>query len=179
MAKIAILVGSPSSPSRTAFAASHVGDLLTRAGHEVTTIAVRSLPAEDLIWANVASPEIAAAVASVELADAVVVATPIYKASFTGLLKVFLDLLPQFALAGKSVLVIATGGASAHVLAIDYALRPVLMSLGAAHVAPAYVMLEQAILAHGSSYQLTPDGASKLDEIATQFVRVVSLGAIG
>src|SRR5207342_199153 len=44
------------------------------------------------------------------------------------------DLLPQFAFRGKAVLPIVTGGSPAHVLAVDYALRPVLANLGAAHI---------------------------------------------
>ena len=67
-------------------------------------------------------------------ADAIVVATPVYQAAYSGLLKVFLDLLPQFAFRGKAVLPIVTGGSPAHVLAVDYALRPVLANLGAAHI---------------------------------------------
>ncbi len=55
-----------------------------------------------------------------------VIGTPVYKAAYSGLLKSLLDLLPQYALAGKTVLPLATGGSTAHVLAIDYALRPVL-----------------------------------------------------
>ena len=62
------------------------------------------------------------------------VATPVYQAAYSGLLKVFLDLLPQFAFRGKAVLPIVTGGSPAHVLAVDYALRPVLANLGAAHI---------------------------------------------
>ncbi|WP_437719533.1 NAD(P)H-dependent oxidoreductase [Sorangium sp. So ce448] len=50
-------------------------------------------------------------------AAGVVIATPIYKASYTGALKAFLDLLPQFGLAGKAALPLATGGTLAHVLA--------------------------------------------------------------
>lgn len=45
------------------------------------------------------------------------------------MLKVFLDLLPQFALQGKLVLPMATGGSPNHMLALDYALRPVLLGL--------------------------------------------------
>ena len=60
-----------------------------------------------------------------------VVSTPVYKAAYSGVLKVFLDLLPQFGLAGKVVLPLVTGGTASHVLAIDYALRPVLLALGA------------------------------------------------
>ena len=44
-------------------------------------------------------------------------ATPIYKASYSGVLKAFLDLLPQFAFGGKVVLPLLTGGTAAHVLA--------------------------------------------------------------
>jgi FMN reductase len=52
------------------------------------------------------------------------------------LLKVFLDLLPQDGLAGKLVLPVATGGSQSHMLALDYALRPVLASLGPRHILP-------------------------------------------
>jgi FMN reductase len=48
----------------------------------------------------------------------------VYKAAYSGLLKTLLDLLPQCALAGKVVLPVVTCGSPAHVLAIDYALRP-------------------------------------------------------
>jgi FMN reductase len=68
----------------------------------------------------------------------------VYKAAYTGLLKAFLDLLPQYALAGKTVLPLVTGGTSAHVLAVDYALRPVLASMGA-HVGQGYFLLDQLI----------------------------------
>jgi FMN reductase len=170
MATIACIVGSPSSTSRTAFVASYVSGCLTRAGNTVETIVVRELPAEDLVRARADAPAIAAAVKTIERAAGIVVATPIYKASFSGLLKTFLDLLPQWAFRGKYVLPIATGGASAHVLAIDYGLRPVLMSFGPVHVDQAYVVLEHGVreLA-GGDYELTEETKAKLDEIADRF----------
>ncbi len=64
-------------------------------------------------------------------ADGLVVATPVYKASFAGALKTLLDLLPERALEHKVVLPIATGGSIAHMLAVDYALKPVLSALKA------------------------------------------------
>ncbi len=72
----------------------------------------------------------------VEQADAVVIATPVYKAAYSGILKAFLDVLPQDGLAGKLVLPLATGGSQSHMLALDYALRPVLSALSARHVLP-------------------------------------------
>ncbi len=175
MAIITCIVGSPSFPSRTAFVASYVGDHLARAGHEVDVISVRDLPAEDLLRARVDSPAIANAAAMVEKAEGIIVATPIYKASFAGMMKTFLDLLPQFAFRHKSILPIATGGGSAHILALDYGLRPVLMSLDPAHVAPSFVVVEQGVPAlAGGGYELTQDTAGKLTEAADRFARFLT-----
>ncbi len=97
---------------------------------------IRELPAEALLLAEWGHPAIVKALAQVERARAIVVATPVYKAAYSGVLKVFLDLLPQTALAGKTVLPLATGGSPHHMLALDYALRPVLQSLSARHILP-------------------------------------------
>lgn len=142
MARVLLLSGSPSPTSRTSLLLDLVGQ---RLGSSVERLEVRSLPPAALLHGDVTDPFIAAAVAQVEAADAVIVGTPIYKAAYTGLLKAFLDLLPQFALSGKHVLPLATGGTPAHVLAIDYALRPVLTSLGAAHVGQGWFVLDKAL----------------------------------
>ena len=145
MSTILVLTGSPSVRSRTAALAGHVADDLALDGHDVAVLHVRDLPAAALLAADTADPHIAAAVRQVIAADAVVVATPIYKASYSGLLKVFLDLLPQAALQGKVVLPLATGGTVAHLLAIDYGLRPVLVALGARHIATGRFVLDTHI----------------------------------
>ncbi|WP_149202026.1 NADPH-dependent FMN reductase [Actinotalea subterranea] len=145
MARILVLTGSPSPRSRTSALARHVGDELAAEGHVVGTLALRELPAAALLAADTAEPGIADAVRAVVAADALIVATPIYKASYSGLLKVFLDLLPQSALQGKAVLPLATGGTVAHLLAIDYSLRPVLVSLGARHITTGRFVLDTHI----------------------------------
>ncbi|MBO0743094.1 MAG: NAD(P)H-dependent oxidoreductase, partial [Hyphomicrobiaceae bacterium] len=86
-------------------------------------------------------------------AHAVVLATPIYKAAYSGLLKAFLDLLPQDGLHGKWIWPLATGGSPAHTLALDHSLRPVLDNLGAHQVVPSVYALE-------SQVQLSVDGVS-------------------
>jgi FMN reductase len=89
------------------------------------------LPAQALLHAQFDHPLIRQALAEVAQAQVVLIATPIYKAAYSGLLKAFLDLLPQDGLRGKTVLPLATGGSIAHLLALDYALKPVLSALGA------------------------------------------------
>ena len=145
MASVLVLSGSPSRVSRTYALARHLSDELVLEGHDVQLVDLRTLPPAALLAADTSDPAIRSVVEAVIAADGVVVATPIYKAAYSGLLKVFLDLLPQRALAGKAVLPLATGGTTAHVLAIDYALRPVLVSLGAQHVTTGRFVLDQHI----------------------------------
>ncbi len=134
MSSVLSISASPQLVSSTHALLTHVNRRVAGAGHDVRTLLVRELPAQALLSADISDPAIAEAAAAVANADAIIVATPVYQAAYSGLLKVFLDLLPQFAFRGKAVLPIVTGGSPAHVLAVDYALRPVLANLGAAHI---------------------------------------------
>ncbi|WP_256105928.1 NADPH-dependent FMN reductase [Streptomyces sp. ODS05-4] len=145
MPSVLALSGSPSAGSRTALVADHALRRLARDGHRVRHLAVRDLPAADLLAGRAAGAPLGDALAAVAEADGVIVATPVYKAAYTGLLKAFLDLLPQTGFAGKAVLPLATGGSLAHLLTIDYALRPVLSALGARHVVSGCFVLDGAV----------------------------------
>ena len=81
-------------------------------------------------------------------ADLIVVATPIYRGSYTGLFKEFFDLIHQGALAGTPVLLAAGGGNDQHSLAIDHALRP-LFAFFRAHTLPIGVYARAADFAAG------------------------------
>jgi len=133
---VLLLGGSPSAPSTTWRLLQLFGERLAALGHRSVALQVRQLPAEALLQADANDAVLREALAQVADADALVVGTPVYKASFSGVLKTFLDLLPQDGLAGKLVLPVATGGSQSHMLALDYALRPVLASLGARHILP-------------------------------------------
>lgn len=133
---ILLLGGSPSHPSGSARLLQHIGQRLALHGHRTGRLQVRELPAEALLHADISDAAIAEALAQVAAADAIVIATPVYKASYTGILKAFLDLLPQDGLAGKVVLPLATGGSQSHMLMLDYALRPVLSALSARFILP-------------------------------------------
>jgi FMN reductase len=132
--KVVGLSASATTPSRTLSLLRAGLHQLRPAAERVTEVDVRSLPSQALLHAEVDHPLIASALHEVHQADIVLVATPIYKAAYSGLLKVFLDLIPQQGLRGKIVLPLATGGSTAHLLALDYALKPVLSALGARHI---------------------------------------------
>jgi FMN reductase len=131
---ILLISGSPAQPSSSNRLLQHIGERLAVLGHQYIRLHVRDLPATALLHGQAEDPALQRALQAVAAARAIVVATPVYKASFSGVLKTFLDLLPQDGLAGKVVLPIATGGSQSHLLALDYALRPVLQALDAQHV---------------------------------------------
>jgi FMN reductase len=128
---VVLLSGSPSLRSRTELLLDYVRQRLEAQQVEVSLLKVRDFPAEDLLHVRFDSPAVQQLRAVVANADGLVVGTPVYKASFTGALKVLLDLLPERALAHKVVLPLASGGSPAHLLAVDYALKPVLAALKA------------------------------------------------
>lgn len=145
MAHVLAVSGSPMTISRSAVLLGHVTNIVTSHGHTVDTLRIRDLPAEALLHAQFDDPAIRDSFDLLDRADALVVATPVYKAAFSGLLKSWLDLAPQFGLRGKSVLPLATGGSVAHALALDYALRPVLTSMEARHVVNGFLVLDRFI----------------------------------
>ncbi|MGP3988882.1 NADPH-dependent FMN reductase [Streptomyces sp. 3N207] len=170
MATVLSVSGSPSATSRTARLLRHLDGRLAAQGHEVIPLDVRTLPAEPLLGADFQHPAIARAAALFAGADGVVIGTPVYKAAYSGLLKSLLDLLPQYALTGKTVLPLATGGSTAHVLAIDYALRPVLSSMGAAHIVQGWFTLDKDITTSDDGTLTVAQGSSEgLDQVVGQF----------
>ena len=149
---IVAISGSPSARSRSAALLQLALMSLEADSASQQLISVRELPAVALLTADFQNPEIRAASDAVAQADLVIVATPIYKAAYSGLLKTFLDLLPQDALRGKTVLPLATGGSPAHLLALDYTLKPVLAALGARHVLDGVFATDLQLQAHESGF---------------------------
>ncbi|WGW11263.1 NADPH-dependent FMN reductase [Saxibacter everestensis] len=163
MAKIVTLSGSPSNPSRTDALLAYVTRLLAGQGHDVQAISVRDLPATPLLAADVSDPEIRHAIQALTDADGVVIGSPVYKATYSGLLKSFIDLLPMTALSGKAVLPLMTGGSTAHVLALDFGLKPLLSILEATSISAGRFVRSADI----TSY---PDGGVVLETSAAQAV---------
>jgi len=96
--------------------------------------------AKDLVnnlLAGFPSPRLQAALDAVLAADGLIAVTPIFSASYSGLFKLFFDLVERDGFAGKPVLIAATGGTARHSLALEHAMRPLFAYLNAAVVATA------------------------------------------
>lgn len=172
---IVAIAGSPSAPSRTSAVVKYAESILESEGWHVDLLSVRDLPAEDLVFANFDSPALNKAKALVEQASGVIISTPIYKASYTGVLKAFLDLLPSGAFSGKVVLPIATGGTLGHLLAIDYALKPVIATLGARYVLGGVYLLDTQIQVNEGSVQLEDEIEQRLKASLHDFAQGIRL----
>ena len=159
---VLLIAGSPSERSRSATLLAQVGQRLAQHRIHAATLNIRNLDAQALLQAQFDHPDVVKAAQQVANAKVIVVATPVYKAAYSGVLKVFIDLLAQNALKGKTVLPLATGGSPHHMLALDYALRPVLQSLGPRHILP-------GIYASDAQITVTPEGAYHVgDEIGVR-----------
>ena len=125
--QVAVVTGNPKPASRTLEAAVMVAEMLSGAPPEVV-VDVIELGSGLLGWGD---PAVSAAVQSVRATPVVVVASPTYKATYTGLLKLFLDQIPADGLAGVVAIPLMLGAGPGHALAPELLLKPVLVELGA------------------------------------------------
>ncbi len=132
--KITVINGSPNPTSRISGIIEYTENRLRENGFEIERINVAELPPEDLIYTRFNSESIVNANKLVSESDALIIASPVYQGAYTGVLKTFLDLIPERGLEDKTVLPLFIGGSKASLLSMDYSLKPVLSSLGSRNI---------------------------------------------
>jgi FMN reductase len=153
-----VVVGNPKPNSRTRAAAELVATKLsgTPPGHVIDVV---DLGTGLLGWGD---PKVAEAKEIVKSADFLVVASPTFKATYTGLLKLFLDQFGAGELGQIPTFAVMLGGSPAHSLAPELTLRPVLVEIGASCPSPSLYLLD-------SDYETSPD-LDRWLEIARRYV---------
>ena len=155
---MAVVVGNPKPASRTLDAATKIAERLTGRPADLVIDLVDLGPGL-LGWGDEA---VGRAVAQVMAADALVVASPTYKASYTGLLKLFLDQFAAGSLNGAIAFPLMVGGAWMHALAPEVFLKPVLVEIGASCPVRGLYLLD-------TDYE-SPDGLEEWLESARKFL---------
>ena len=125
MTRVAVVVGNPKPQSRTLEAASYVATELSGQAPDLV-VDLAGLGARLLDWHD---ETVVGLVAEVGAADLVVFASPTYKGTYTGLLKLFLDRFATDGLRGVAV-PLMLGAGPGHALAPELTLRPVLTEIG-------------------------------------------------
>ena len=125
--RLVAVSGGMQRPSKSAALAAHLLDLIAEAiPCEQHLIELGPLAPQfaGSVWRSQVPDVVERALLTVEQADVLVVATPVFRGAYTGLFKHFFDFIDQDALIDTPVLLAATGGSERHALVIDHQLRP-------------------------------------------------------
>jgi FMN reductase len=138
------VVGNPKPRSRTYKMVTAVAEACAAAsGGRVDTV-IDLVELKEWLF-DLGAPQLGPALEHVLKADVLVIGSPVYKATYTGLLKAFCDHIAQGQLAGKLALPTMMGGFHQHALAVEVHLRPLLVELGATCASPGLYVLESQI----------------------------------
>ena len=125
--RLVAVSGGLQRPSKSAALAEHLLDLIADeipCEQRLVDLGQLAPKLAGTVWRSQLPDAVERELAAVEQADVLVVATPVYRGSYTGLFKHFFDFIHQDALIDKPILLAATGGSERHALVIDHQLRP-------------------------------------------------------
>jgi FMN reductase len=120
---VVLVAGSPASSSRSTAVLKALGERLSSAGATVELYTLDDFDAVDLLRGKFERPTIQRFLASIVKATTLILATPVYKATYAGGLKVIVDLIDPKGLDGKAVLAISTAKLDAHLPLVDESFR--------------------------------------------------------
>ncbi|MFI7637209.1 FMN reductase [Nonomuraea sp. NPDC049400] len=132
--KLVVVTAGLTQPSATRLLADRLAEAVTRQVEaEVRVIELRELAVDiaNNFVTGFPNGRLREAIEAVTEADGLIAVTPIFSGSYSGLFKSFFDVIDNAALAGKPVLIAATGGTARHSLALEHALRPLFAYLRA------------------------------------------------
>ena len=170
---IVVVSAGLANPSSTRLLADQLAaatDVALRARGDAADIRVIELrelahPLADHLLTGFASGALAEAIETVRHADGLIVVTPVFAASYSGLFKMFFEVLEQDLLRGKPVLLAATAGTARHSLVLEHALRPLFSYLKAITV-PTAVFAATEDFGGTNSGEFTSRIATAADELA-------------
>ncbi|KON85491.1 hypothetical protein AF332_00465 [Sporosarcina globispora] len=145
MSYIIALSGSPSSFSRSSILVNYLRKESAKQEIPVKGYSVLDFPADVLIEGQYNHSSIKELSEEIKEASGIIIVSPVYKAAYTGALKALLDILPQDSFKDKPVFPLMVGGSPAHLLAIDYSLKPLLGALSAQTILKGVYLTDQYV----------------------------------
>jgi FMN reductase len=171
---IVFILGSPSASSRSTFVARTIRERVAREGFETTELSLRDFDAADVLFGRVDAEAPSRLVAHVRRAAAVVLASPVYKATYSGGLKAIVDLIPPDALIGRPALGIATTRLADHGVEVARAYRALFSFFRARAVDP-LVVLDPDIAIDGDHGSYSAAAEDCVDAAARQLLSAIAL----
>jgi FMN reductase len=170
---VLFVAGSPSESSRSTLVARRVAEELTSSGIAARFVSLRDFDAADVLLGRTTQPEVARFVEASRAAAAVVLATPVYKATYAGGLKALVDLIPPDALDGKPALAIATTKLAAHGALAASAFDALFTFFAAKRAAETLVVLDAEIRTDGEAPAFAPDAEAHISRAADALRRAI------
>jgi FMN reductase len=177
MTSIVVVTAGISQPSATRLLADRLVAAIGAALGDATELSVEIVElreyARDLannVVAGFPSHRLAAMINRVTSADGMIAVTPIYTGSYSGLFKMFVDVLDPEALEGKPVLIAATAGSARHALALEYAMRPLFSYLRT-------VVVPTAVFAATEDWASGGDLSDRIERAAEELARLLGPAA--
>ncbi|HEY6746256.1 MAG TPA: CE1759 family FMN reductase [Mycobacteriales bacterium] len=171
MTRVAVVTAGVSTPSSTRLLADRLAAAVADAlpGADIQIIELRPLARDlaDAVVTGFPAGALASAVATVGAADAVIAVTPVFAASYSGLFKMFVDVLEPDALRGTPVLLAATAGSARHSLVLEHAMRPLFSYLRA-------LTVPTAVFAAPEDWAGATPLADRIDRAATELAELVA-----
>jgi FMN reductase len=159
---VLLIGGSPSASSRSNALLSELSAQLTQHGLRALQLNVRDFPAEELLYGRVEHPPIADFLRQVSAAKALVFATPVYKAVYSGALKLIVDLIAPDGLAGKAVLGVATGKLAAHGVSVERAFSGLFEFFRGSRPLPTLFVADAELEVRAGGIELSGEARDKL-----------------
>jgi FMN reductase len=171
---VVLISGSPARESRSTRVLRSVDERLAAAGLRSRAFGLRDFEASDLVLGRADVSAVQQYLASLQSASVVVFATPVYKATYSGGLKLLVDLIPPDALRGKTVLTVATARISRYFQSVQRAFDDLYRFFDVGLIIPPIFLLDEQVNLEGGAPQYDKSAETALDKAATALVSALA-----
>jgi FMN reductase len=167
---VVLVSGSPARESRSTGVLRALDERLARAGLRSRAFGLHDFAASDLVLSNTDANAVKQYLASLHNASVVVFGTPVYKATYSGGLKLLIDLIPPDALRGKTVLAVATARVSRYFQGVQRAFDDLYRFFDVGLTIPPIFMLDEQVSVQRGVAQYDKSAEAALDKAAVALV---------
>jgi FMN reductase len=178
MSSIVLVTGSPSPTSRSSFISAAVAKHASGAGIATRSFSIRDFDPGDVLFGRSDAPAVGEFLRAVAQASAIVLSTPVYKATYSGGLKSVVDLIPADGLIGKAALGIATARLAAHAQGVDRAYRDLFVFFRARGLDTLFLHDDQVTITDGL-YELSAEAAGPVAGAVRSLLSALGIAADG
>ena len=173
--QVVLIAGSPQLESRSSRVLQSLNERLVAAGIRTKTYQLGDFDPADLVFARSTAPAVQQYLADVQSASAVLFSTPVYKATYSGGLKLLLDVIPPDALRGRTVLAVATARIGRHFAGVQRALDELYLFFDVGLAIPSVLLLdEQARIEPARGIVYDANAGAAIDKAATALLHALA-----